>query len=165
MKIENELNERFLRKNDPELLNGILAATLETEKRKTKLRFADSVNEHQTAKANNSVQSLTRRVSGMISRTPSGSSFETHSRGPSVTSLGTFRTGRQQATLSFLIKLDICEAECKHELLDLRRFEMKMKSEFCQLLAEIEEIEFTTKDVSHAIETFQDFVVKKGKNN
>lgn len=165
LKVENELNERFLGKNDPELLNGIMAATLETEKRKTTIKFADSVHEHITGNDNvlGSVQTPVTGNSSEISRSAGSNAGSAHSRAESiVSSVGTSR-GRHQANLSFVIKSEICEAECKLEQTDLDVFEQNMRSQFCQLLAETEEIKLATKDVIHATEMFSDFVIAKGK--
>lgn len=164
LKVENELNERFLQKNDPELLNGILTATLDTEKRKTKIQFAESVQDHQTV---NAVQ--TNADTGNSSENSRNASFveslygSTPRAASTASSAGTFGVGRQQMSLSFVIKADICEAECKLERTVLDAFEQKMKTKFCELLAEVEEIKLTTKDLNHATERFNDFVIAKGK--
>lgn len=154
LKVDNELNERFLRKNDPELLNGILIAT-ETEKRKTKIQFADSVHEHEThvgAQTGNSSEN-SRNVSFN----------DSHSRaGSTASSVGTFRSGRH-ANLSFVIKWDICDVELGIELVDLKSFEQIMRTQFCELLAEMEEIKLATQDIRYATDMFKDFVICKGK--
>lgn len=165
LKVDNELNERFLRKNDPELLNGILAATLESDKRKTKIQFAESVHENQNETSNvvaptGNSSEISR--SGSLAASPYGS----YSRTPSIaSSTGTFRAGRSPMNLSFVIKLEICETECAVERGDLNVFEQNMKTQFCELLAEIEEIKFTTQDVLHAIEMFKEFVIVRGKKS
>lgn len=163
MKVENELNERFLLKNDPELLLGI-TATLETAKRKPKIQFAQSVDEFKSKPELKAVKSaVSTDESSDFSRKASVATFCSYARSPSVaSSIGTFRTGRQQANLSFVIKSEICIAECKLERNELNTFEQNMRGEFCELLAEIEEIKMTTQDVIHAYEAFKDYVVEKG---
>lgn len=162
LKVDNELNERFLRKNDPELLNGIMAATLETEKRKTKIQFAESV---QKTENENTVAVVPQSGnSSEISRNASvGESFGTRSRAASTTSSADIRAGRPHMNLSFVIKSEICENECILERTDLNTFEHNMRAQFCELLADVEEIKLTTKDILYATEMFKDFVVRKGR--
>lgn len=163
LKVDNELNERFLRKNYPELLNGIMAATLEPDNRKTKIQFAESVHEHQketgivASTANSSEKSRSRSLD-------ESSNFGSHSKGASIaSSVGTFQVGQSQKSLSFVIRSEICESECALERADLNVFEQNMRSQFCELLAEVEEIKLTSQDALHATEMFKDFVVVKGK--
>ncbi|KAG4066405.1 hypothetical protein HA402_007041 [Bradysia odoriphaga] len=66
--------------------------------------------------------------------------------------------------LSFAVKTGICENECEVERAALNIFEQNMRTQFTELLAEIEEIKLTSQDVCYARETFNDFVISKGTN-
>lgn len=162
LKVENELNERFLRKNDVELLNGILASTKDTENRKTKIQFAESVHEHRTdlhtvgtptgLSSENSLSLISEANSSLRSR-----------RTSSISSTGTFQRNRQPVGLSLAVKTGICENECEVERAALHTFQQNMKTRFTELLAEVEEIKLTNQDVCHARELFTDFVILKGE--
>lgn len=163
LKVDNELNERFLKKNDPELLNGIMAATKETEKRKIKIQFAESVHEYQT-ETNNIVAPTSNSSENSRSASFAESLYGSQSRASSrASSVGTFRAGREPMNLSFVIKSEICSIECSLELKELNLFEQSMKTQFCELLAEVEEIKLTTQDILYATDMFKDFVICKGK--
>lgn len=161
LKVDNELNERFLRKNDPELLNGIMAATLEPDNRKTKIQFAESVHDYQKDTGN---VASTVNSSEKSRSLDESSTVGSHSKNASIaSSTGTFHKGQSQKCLSFVIKSEICEGECALERADLNVFQQNMRSQFCEILAEIEEIKLTSQDALHATEMFKDFVVLKGK--
>lgn len=159
LKVDNELNERFLHENDPELLNGIVAATLDAEKRKTKIQFAESVNENQSVAQTGNTSEISQNASF------ADSSLGLHSRPSRAASLGssigTFRGGRMN--LSFVVKSDICEIESELEWTKLNVFEQNMRTQFGELLAEIEEIKLTTQDILYTTEMFKYFVIVKGK--
>lgn len=150
LKLDNVLNERFLRKNDEELLNGILTE-MDTENRKPKIQFAESVSEHQNESG----------VPHTISRDISFA--ESISRASSISSLAGSRA-RKPTNLSFVVKSNICQSESDLERASLGAFEHMMKAKFIDLLAEIEEIKLTTQDVRYAADMFQDFVIEKGND-
>lgn len=155
--MENELNERFLRKNDVELLNGILASTQDTENRKTKIQFAESVRAHRVD-SNAAVTPTVRSSENSLIL----SDGDSHSRrASSISSMGTFQ--KKPTDLSFVIKTGICENEREVECAALDKFEQNMKIQFTDLMAEIEEIKLSSHDVCYAREMFEDFVILKGE--
>lgn len=163
LKIDNELNERFLRKNDDELLAGLMAATHDTENRKTKIQFAESVHEPQT-KTNNVVpQTCNSSEHSRNTSSIAGSSIPSRSAS-SISSIGSLRRRRQPMSLSLVIKTNICQTECDVERGELNIFQQNMRSQFTDLLAEVEEIKLTTQDILYATGMFKDFVILKGRS-
>lgn len=161
LKVENELNERFLRKNDVELLNGILASAHDTEHRKTKIQFIESVHEHRAQ--THTVGTPTSHSAETTLSLSEGNSSLRSRRASSLSSTGTFQRTREPMLLSLAVKTGICENECEVERAALNTFEQNMKTQFTELLAEVEEIKLTDQDVCYAREMFEDFVISKGE--
>lgn len=153
--LENELFERYLEKNDPELLVGI-KKQLARQKAPARIQFA--------VMAKRSVD--TTHSGGNFSRISRASTiFDTISIGTAASfarSARTLDSQQQEMRVGYGMRIELCNKELAVVNAETDRIQAITKSECRELIAQIEELKMTNQEVTETLREFKDFVLVNG---
>lgn len=155
--LENELFERYLEKNDPEMLVGI-KKELAKQKAKTRIHFALT--------SNKSRETMRSAVSGFSCRTSRSLQFDATSIGTNASfrSNRTMDSQRQDARVNFAMRAELAVKERATMRCDSDRIEAETKIKCRDLIAEVEELRLTNDELNETRREFKEFVLENGVN-
>lgn len=156
--LENELFERYLEKNDPELLVGI-KKELAKQKAIPRIHFALT--------SNKSHETMHSAVSGYSCRTSRSLQFDATSIGTNASfnrSIRTMDSQRQDGCVSFALRAELAAKEAATMRNQSDRIEAESKIKCRDLIAEVEELRLTNDELNETRREFKDFVLENGLN-
>lgn len=156
--LENELFERYLDKNDPELLVGI-KKQLAKQKAAPRIQFALS--------SNKSHETMHSAVSGFSGRTSRSLQLDAASIVTSTSfnrSIRTMDSQRQDACVSFAMRAELAAKEAATMRHNANRIQAEAKIKCRDLIAEMEELRLTNDELNETRREFREFVLEKGVN-
>lgn len=154
--LENELLERYLEKNDPELLVGI---QMQLAKQKAPARIKFAVNAKRSVDTTHSAGNFSRRES------LTSTIFDTISIGTAASfarSARTLDSQQQEMRVGYGMRTELCNKEAAVVMAETDRIQGITKLQCRELIAEIEELRLTNDEVIETRREFKEFVLVNG---
>lgn len=161
-RLENGYLERYLERNNPELLLGVTKMMERHVVTDTRIHFAPSIHFDHSGATNASDRRFAYKSRGDGDNVSIASTLMSFSNASCASMRTTDSTDGVPAGLSYAMKIELVEKDCHAFEAKIEQLRTVTKAELCDVAAQVEELKLTNQEAVETLAEFRDFVMTKG---